>query len=433
MMRSALRERSRRSRGLLVSLVAGVGVLVTGILFPAYPGQASTSGGRPAGAAVSLPPPVGGLRPGTRFTPVTASVISRPTPVKGTDGRYHLAYELLLTNLAPRRTRIDRVEVTSPRSHKVMLSLAGRALAADMNPIGNPPGVPAGTTMASSAEWVVWLDVQLLSLADVPATLVQRAAGAILAAPGGKAFRFDDVVARVPVRQTAPVVLGPPVGAGVWYASEGCCRDDTHHRRGLVAVNGQLMVPQRFAIDWFKLDARHRAWAGNPDQLTSYLSFRQPVLAAADGVVVGLQNGIPDNRPPEPPPIPPIADTVGNHIVIKVAPGVYLLYAHLQNGSLLVHVGEHVRRGQMLARIGNSGNSTTPHLHFQIMTQPTFFPTDSRPYVFSHFDLAGQVTKRIWDDNLGLQPTGVLPFVPARRPGGRVDELPLDRNVVRFP
>ena len=433
MMRSVLRDRPRRSQGFLLALVAGVGVLVIGILFPAYAGQASTRSGRPAGSAVRLSPPVGGLRPGTTFTPVSASVISRPTPVKGTDGRYHLAYELLLTNLAPRRTRIDRIEVTSPRTHKVLLSLAGRPLAADMNPIGSSPGVPAGTTMAGSTQWVVWLDVQVPSLADVPATLVQRAAGAILAVRGAKAFRFDDVVDRVPVRQTAPVVLSPPVGAGVWYASEGCCRDDTHHRRGLIAVNGQLMVPQRFAIDWFKLDARHRAWVGNPHKLTSYLSFRQPVYAAAGGVVVGLQNGLPDNRPPEPPPIPPIADTVGNHIVIKVAPGVYLLYAHLHNGSLLVHVGEHVRAGQMLARIGNSGNSTTPHLHFQIMTRPTFFPTNSRPYVFSHFDLIGQITKRIWDDNIGLQPTGVLPFVPAHRPGSRVDELPLDRNVVRFP
>ncbi|MGP7996792.1 MAG: hypothetical protein ACLPKI_05600 [Streptosporangiaceae bacterium] len=53
--------------------------------------------------------------------------------------------------------------------------------------------------------------------------------------------------------------------------------------------------------------------------------------------------------------------------------------------------------------------------------------------MFRHFDLIGQVAKRIWDDNLGLQPTGVLPFAPARRPGSRVDELPLDRNVVRFP
>ncbi len=430
---SMLGDRPRRGLGFLVVLVAGAGAVVGGALLPVHASQASASGARTAAPAASPSPPAGGLRPGTKLTPLAASVISRPAPVKGTDGRYHLAYELLLTNLAPRRTHIARIEVTDARTHRVLLRLAGKALVADMNPIGGPPGVPAGTTMASSAEWVVWLDVRVPALADVPASLDQRVAGSIQAGQGAKAFRFDDVLARVPPRRAAPVVLGPPVGGGVWYASEGCCSDNTHHRRGLVPVDGQLMVPQRFAIDWFRLDGRHRAWVGNPQKLTSYLSFRQPVIAAADGVVVGIQNGLPNNRPPEPPPIPPIQDTVGNHIVIKVAPGVYLLYAHLQRGSLLVHVGQQVHRGQMLARIGNSGNSTTPHLHFQIMTQPTFFPTDSRPYVFRHFVLIGQVTKRIWDDNLGLQPTGTLPFVAARRPGSRADELPLDRNVVRFP
>jgi hypothetical protein len=46
--------------------------------------------------------------------------------------------------------------------------------------------------------------------------------------------------------------------------SEGCCRDDTHHRRGLVPINGQLMVAQRFAIDFYKLDDRYRTWIGDP-------------------------------------------------------------------------------------------------------------------------------------------------------------------------
>jgi murein DD-endopeptidase MepM/ murein hydrolase activator NlpD len=82
--------------------------------------------------------------------------------------------------------------------------------------------------------------------------------------------------------------------------------------------------------------------------------------------------------------------------------------------------------------IGTSGNSTTPHVHFQILTEPTFFPTDSPPYVFSQFNLLGRVPDRIWDDNLGLQPTGKLPFTPASPGGKRVKELPLDRAVVHF-
>lgn len=430
MNRPELPGRMRRSQVLLAVLAAGVGSLAAVALAPAHAEQINTSASRPAVPAAS--PPVGGLAPGTKFTPVVASVISRPAPVKGSDGRYHLAYELLLSNPVAAPVHVTRLTVTAAHPKRALLSLSGSALAADMNPIAGPPGVPAGTTMAASTQWVVWLDVQVPTRRDVPAFLDQHVAGSF-PRTGGTPFTFNDAVGHVRVRHTAPVVLGSPVGGGVWFASEGCCTDDTHHRRGLAPVNGQLMVPQRFAIDWFKLDSQHRAWVGSPKKLTSYLSYQLPVFAAANGVVVGLQKGLANNRPPEPPPIPPIKDTVGNHIVIKVRPGVFLLYAHLQNGSLRVHVGQRVHRGQMLARIGNSGNSTTPHLHFQIMTRPTFFPTDSRPYVFRGFKLLGHVPPRIWDDNLGLQPTGKLPFVAAHPAGARVDELPLDRTVIRFP
>ena len=67
------------------------------------------------------------------------------------------------------------------------------------------------------------------------------------------------------------------------------------------------------------------------------------------------------------------------------------------------------------------------------MTTPEFSPTDSVPYVFDQFRLLGRVPDRIWDDNLGLQPTGTLPFVPAQPSGLHYDQLPLDRTVVRFP
>lgn len=88
-------------------------------------------------------------------------------------------------------------------------------------------------------------------------------------------------------------------------------------------------------------------------------------------------------------------------------------------------------RGDVLGLIGTSGNSSAPHLHFQLMTSPTFFPTDSPPYVFDRFELVGQVTERIWDDIIGLQPTGMLPYTPAPGAGPRTSQMPLDRNVIR--
>ena len=118
-------------------------------------------------------------------------------------------------------------------------------------------------------------------------------------------------------------------------------------------------------------------------------------------------------------------------MIVQFGPGQYLLYAHMDPKSVKVKVGDQVEKGQQLGLIGTSGNSTVPHLHFQVLTQPTFFPSDSTPFVFDKFALAGRVTQRIWDDIIALQPTGTMPFEAADPGGDRTDEMPLDRDVVR--
>ena len=224
-------------------------------------------------------------------------------------------------------------------------------------------------------------------------------------------------------------MLSWPVGAGDWYMSDGCCADDTHHRRGLAPINGVFMVPQRFAIDFYKLDDQHRAWVGDPAQLTSYASYRQPIVAATAGTVVAAQDGLPNNDR-----LPKAARDPGHRpdgrqprdrpVRTGAVPAVR---AHGPD------VGEGQgrgpgREGQQLGLIGTSGNSTVPHLHFQVLTQPTFFPSDSTPFVFDRFVLAGRATQRIWDDIIALQPTGTMPFAAANPGGDRTDEMPLDRT-----
>jgi hypothetical protein len=368
--------------------------------------------------------------------------------VKGTDGKWHVAYELVLTNTSPVAFEVTRVDVRDARTGRVVLSLAGEGLAATMNPLGSgllSPG-PSPTTVAGSGTSIVWLDVTFPRRTDVPRELehVVTSTGQIPASePVSSADTFErvaetisstDVLARVATVRENPLVLGPPVGPGLWFASDGCCAEYTHHRHSSVSVDGHLLVPQRFAIDWFLLDEQHRAWVGDPRELGSYLGYRQPLIAAADGTVVETLYGLPNSHPPNAPEIPPsIGETVGNHVTLRIAPGVYLLYAHMDTGSVRVRKGQHVRRGQVLGLLGTSGYSATPHLHFQVMTTRTYFPTDSPPYVFDRFDLVGQVTERIWDDDLGKQPTGELPYEAAPDASPRRREMPLDRNVIRFP
>ena len=393
-----------------------------------------------AGPAPTGPP---GISPDTQFTPVTVLVLTSPVPVKASDSKVHIAYELVLTNALHFEVDINTVEVRDAASKQVVLSLTGSELAAHMNPIGDAPGDGHGDPpIASSATSIVWLDVAVPSMDAVPETVDHRLVGTVAA--GGQPQAFESIVTPLPISRQKPLVLGPPVAPGTWLASEGCCTNITHHRNGLAPINGVLSVPQRFALDFFLLDDQHRTWIGDRTDVHSYLSYGQPAIAASDGTVVVASDGRPDQPPPHAPPTPPIADTVGNHVIIKVKQGDiddgdqpdriirYLLYAHLKPGSIAVRVGQRLHRGDQVGLIGNSGFSSTPHLHFQVLTTPTFYPTDSTPYVFDRFDLVGFETERIWDDNVGLQPNGTIPFAPASEPFERQLVMPLDRDIVTF-
>jgi murein DD-endopeptidase MepM/ murein hydrolase activator NlpD len=99
-------------------------------------------------------------------------------------------------------------------------------------------------------------------------------------------------------------------------------------------------------------------------ELTSYYIYGKPVLAPAPGTVTFVLDGRPDQR---------IGSTdsrhqSGNNIVIDVGGGRYLLMAHLIPGSIQVEVVDHVELGQPIAKVGNSGNTTEPHLHIQAQT-----------------------------------------------------------------
>src|SRR5262245_4111833 len=97
----------------------------------------------PAAAA----PALGGLAPGTAFAPVAAQVLTRPQAVLGTDGRRHLAYELVLTDAVPAPLKVTRVEVRDAARRRVLLRLAGPALARVLRRLGEPERPLRGALM----------------------------------------------------------------------------------------------------------------------------------------------------------------------------------------------------------------------------------------------------------------------------------------------
>lgn len=112
---------------------------------------------------------------------------------------------------------------------------------------------------------------------------------------------------------------------------------------------------QKYALDIMKVNAAGmRARGFFPDDNTRYRIFGTPVVSPCDGTVRTAMDGLPDRRDEKALP--------GNHVTIRCG-DVDVLLAHLQRGSVSVRPGASLREGQSLGRVGNSGNSTEPHLH----------------------------------------------------------------------
>jgi hypothetical protein len=144
---------------------------------------------------------------------------------------------------------------------------------------------------------------------------------------------------------------------------------------------------QRHAYDLAKW-ARGGTRRGQGTRNDEYLAFNRRVVAPAAGTVVEARDGVRDNRPQvelENPAAP-----AGNHVLIALGGDRYVLLAHLRQGSVRVHAGQHVRAGQPLGRVGNSGNSSEPHLHVHAQDASTFGSGTGLPIAFGPLILDGK-------------------------------------------
>ncbi|MBI3792536.1 MAG: peptidoglycan DD-metalloendopeptidase family protein [Gemmatimonadetes bacterium] len=194
---------------------------------------------------------------------------------------------------------------------------------------------------------------------------------------------------RVAVNANA-ALIGPPFRGGPWLAANGPS-NGSGHRRALIPLDGQPAIAQRFAIDWVMVDSAGTTHKGDSLDNASYYSHDRDVIAVANGIVRVVKDGIPENVPGlNSRAVPITLETVGgNHVILEVGPGRYAFYAHVRPGSIRVKVGERVRRGQVLAKLGNSGNSTEPHLHFHMADGPAPLAAQGIPYLFDRVEFVG--------------------------------------------
>lgn len=383
-------------------------------------------------AAAALPVAAQSLKADEVLSSLALRPISMPNPVAGSDGRTHLAYELVASNASKLFLTLDRVELLDPAG-TVVTTLAGKPLAAMMTLYSG-----TDTTLPPGGTAVIFLDA---AFADaVPASVTARVTlTRQIAGPDGKPAPFPKTqpvpatisfsgAAAVPGKPA--VVIAPPLRGPNWLAVNGCCDSVTSHRGAVMSVNGVLRVPERFAIDWVQLDAQHRLYTGAIGRLDSYAYFGTPVHAVADGTVVNLYTSAVEQVPGAPATGITPENIGGNMLVIDIGGGNFAFFAHLQPGSLRVKLGDKVKTGQVIALLGNTGNSDAPHLHFHVMDGPSPLDANGLPYVFTRFTGQGVMDDASAD---AVFTHGAPAVIDAKAlAGAQTNRLPLNNQLVDF-
>ncbi|MDB6019861.1 MAG: Serine/threonine protein kinase [Pedosphaera sp.] len=227
---------------------------------------------------------------------------------------------------------------------------------------------------------LAWGSVGLLMLLELlPGKRIRMATNLVFAA--GSVFMATQM-ARIywPVPKSEGVILSAPV-RGEWLVLHG-------GRSSL--INGHYdFTSQRDALDIERLVNGHER-TGSAKQLESYPSWGETLLAPADGKITEVISNLEDNVIGG----SDVENPAGNHIVMDIGNGRFVVMAHLQQGSLLVVDGDVVHTGQPLAKCGNSGNTSHPHLHIQAQNQPRFQYDDVTTYPILFRDATGVRAKR---------------------------------------
>jgi murein DD-endopeptidase MepM/ murein hydrolase activator NlpD len=305
-----------------------------------------------------------------------------------------------------------RVDVRDAVRGSVLATFEGNALAQRFAQPGAAPDDGNSAVIAPGRRGVLYLELTLPASAPPPRALDHRIDYIV----AGVETRAEVIGARTPVSDAAPPRLGAPLRGGPWAAIHHP-EWPRGHRRVFYAVDGRARIPGRFAIDWVKLDANGRSTRGNKDRTANTLGHGAEVLAVADAVVAAVRDDMPESAAISAHPKHALGDATGNYVALDLGDGHYAFYEHLKPGSVRVAHGQRVRRGETIAALGFTGDSTGPHLHFHVADAASPLGAEGVPFVFERFDVLG----RYGDiGKLGDAPWDSLP-----------DELPVRRTAER--
>lgn len=200
-----------------------------------------------------------------------------------------------------------------------------------------------------------------------------------------------------------PIIVGFPL-RGEWLAP------NTPGTK--IPSHGTNQLGSRYAYDFVQVDWQRKGWpayrvgllqylcVGVP--LNKYYCWGQEVYAPCDGIIIQAKDCYKERERTNlfsdmlsayknahyfDPKKDDIQTVAGNYIIIEYEDNVYAALCHLQTESIQVSVGQHIKKGEVIGRVGHSGNSFAPHLHFQLMDSSDIATAKGLPCAFEQYDV----------------------------------------------
>jgi murein DD-endopeptidase len=348
--------------------------------------------------------------------PLQVSIPTPPVVFRG-EGQRRLCYEIYITNLSAETWAVRSINVQSDGGSQ-LLSVKTKDLSGVLRHPARKPDDKAGGAeeIAPGESAIAYMWINLSKDARAPARL--RHVLAVKKRGENAERELDAPTTTVLNKETE---IASPLRGKNWVASNGPSNTSAH-RRTFIVMDGTPHIAQRYAIDWVQIGEDNKTYRGDAKDNHSYHCFGVDALAVGDGLVVELKDGIPENTPNAASMAVPItlATIAGNHVNLDLGGGVYAMYAHLQPGSIRVKLGERVKRGQVIGLVGNTGNSSEPHLHFQLMDRNSPLGSEGLPYALPEYVVRGK----------GEADSGKMEPLPTSQTYHR--EIPLENEVLEF-
>ena len=312
-------------------------------------------------------------------------IVFEPPSTVVVDGKTVAVYELHVFNNIADNISLKKLQIRDGNGRNIIEAFDSLKLTTitgswDDNNIASDPCV-----VKRSAKAVIYLELPLKAAADVHELLHTLT----------YSYTDKDVVkvasitgAPTAVIKSERLKLGAPLKGNSWAAVYDPLWK-RGHRRVMFRFEGKPHIPARFAIDFIKLDSSGHYASGDKDVISNWYSSGAEVLSVADGVVAAVRNDFPESLTLAAHQQYDSSKATGNYISIDIGNNAFAFYEHLKPNSIRVRAGQKVKKGEVIASLGFTGQSTGPHLHFHVANRNAPLDAEGIPYVFEEFTLAG--------------------------------------------